>query len=126
MTLELLRDVQTSEYTSGRLAVNGVFQAYTLEPGTAGPHPAIPVGTYPVAVRFSERFQCLLPHVDQVPGRSAIEIHPGNAITDTHGCILLGQQRLTAMVLNSREAVHQLMVKLAQTTDPITLTIEDA
>jgi predicted esterase YcpF (UPF0227 family) len=45
-----------------------------------------------------------------VPGRSRIEVHPGNDTADTEGCILLGLQQTTDHVLESREAVHAFAV----------------
>lgn len=51
----------------------------------------IPAGTYQAKRIFSGRFQTLLFTLVNVPGRGNIELHMGNTVQDTHGCILLGQ-----------------------------------
>ena len=74
-----------------------VYTCYTLEdpvrpkdaPKVWG-DTAIPAGKYPVAVRFSNRFQKELPGVEGVEGFSGVLLHGGNTKADTHGCILLG------------------------------------
>jgi hypothetical protein len=47
-------------------------------------------GRYQVQIVFSPALQCAVPQLVNVPGRSYIEIHWGNAAKDTHGCILTG------------------------------------
>lgn len=52
----------------------------------------IPAGTYEV-VRYaspSHGYDVFL--VKGVPGRSYIEIHKGNTVADTHGCIVVGRR----------------------------------
>ena len=59
----------------------------------------IPVGTYPVLVTFSPRFQRNLPLIGNVPGRSGIRIHRGTKPEHSKGCILVSaamEQQLTA------------------------------
>ncbi|MDA8155582.1 MAG: DUF5675 family protein [Actinomycetota bacterium] len=52
----------------------------------------IPAGVYQVQMQFSPHFQRTLPHVLNVPGREAVEMHAGNTIRDIKGCIALGAQ----------------------------------
>ena len=133
MTLELLREHCYPDRCEGRLSIDGVFQCWTLEPARRADnpllaHPAIPAGTYPITISYSPNCQCMLPHVGHVPGRQNIEIHAGNQATETQGCILVGQFRAGHGITQSRDAVHALMVKLAQVLSqqqPVTLTIED-
>jgi hypothetical protein len=54
----------------------------------------IPAGTYPVAMAWSPRFERNTPHLD-VPGRTEIEIHGGNVATDSDGCILVAEKRIS-------------------------------
>lgn len=107
MLLTVTRQNPTALSTSGLLAVNGVFECYTLEP--AAP---IPAGVYTLALAFSPHFQTVTPHVLAVPGFTAIEIHWGNFPRDTRGCLLVGQTRAANFVGNSREAFRSLMRKL--------------
>ena len=77
--------------TSGQLFIDNQYECDTLEPSITAVYPRIPAGRYPIEFRFSERFQQLVPHVCNVPGRSLIEIHPGNKPLDTEGCLLVGK-----------------------------------
>ena len=134
MTLELIREHCYPDRTEGRLSIDGIFEAFSLEPPRRAEnpliqHPAIPAGEYGVTIRYSVKHQCMLPSINHVPGRSDIEIHAGNvAPRDTLGCILIGQRRGDASILNSQDAVHSLMVKLAQELSrqkPVSIVIED-
>lgn len=98
LSLEVRRSVFTKRSTSGQLAIDGVPQCFTLEPPQQ-PDPngngfvCIPEGTFPLTIRWSNEFKKLVPHVENVPGRTAIEIHIGNYPDDTHGCTLVGKSR---------------------------------
>ena len=77
----------------------------------------IPVGTYPVLVTFSPRFQRNLPLIGNVPGRSGIRIHRGTKPEHSKGCILVSatmEQQLTAKWL-----------ALQASKEPIKITIEN-
>lgn len=50
----------------------------------------IPVGVYPLRLRFSPKFQRDMYEVCNVPDRAGILIHPGNTEENTEGCILVG------------------------------------
>ena len=54
----------------------------------------VPVGTYPIKMLWSPRFDRMTPHLD-VPGRSEIELHGGNHATDSDGCILCAEKRIS-------------------------------
>jgi hypothetical protein len=124
MLLEVKRDPSANGCTFGTLLVDGAFQCFTLEdvireiqgvaveqwkvPGET----AIPAGTYSVTVTLSSRFQRLLPLLQDVPGFQGVRIHSGNTAADTEGCILVGQVRDGASVLNSRRAFNSLFPKI--------------
>ena len=57
----------------------------------------IPVGTYPLAYRFSNRFQRMMPWILNVPGRSTIEIHSLRVMAQTDGCVGIGYKRLSTV-----------------------------
>lgn len=63
------------------------FICNTLEPFRS----VVKCDTYSVLNTFSPRFNRYLPVLCCVPGHSGIRIHVGNSITDTSGCILVGQ-----------------------------------
>lgn len=104
MKLLLKRIHAEPGYTVGELHVDeGPRRCYTLEdtvrevpgqdvkqwkiPGDT----AIPCGTYPVSVSWSQHFKKQLPLLEGVPGFSGVRIHPGNTAADTEGCILVAE-----------------------------------
>lgn len=90
---------------------------------------AIPVGTYPVEITYSPRFQMDLPLVLGVPGFEGIRIHAGNSSEDTEGCILVGSWTGGEFIKNSRQALNALMDMLeiaAISKKPITLEVRNA
>lgn len=81
--------------------------------GNAPQVSCIPAGTYECVPHDTERFPDVW-EVTGVPGRSAILIHSGNTIKDTHGCILVGTSFLRNPdysiygVAESRKALNRL------------------
>ena len=68
----------------------------------------IPPGTYEVQRIFSPHFNQMMPHIVNVPGRTAIEIHYGNFPQDVLGCLLIGRKRITqAQIGDSRSAFEE-------------------
>lgn len=126
MKLRVERGLSGTSSTIGKLYVDGVFFAYTLEDidrhledGGKKIHgeTAIPRGSYKVIIDFSNRFQKQMMHVLNVPGFEGIRIHAGNTDKDTEGCILLGKVRSDNAVFNSREAVNALFEKVRSALD---------
>jgi len=102
------------------------YLGWTLEPPLTGAtHPAIPEGTYPLRLRWSPHFQQDLPHIDDVPGRSAIEIHAGNVPADTKGCVLIGERGSANDLIHSRLTLALVLTQLrdALTTDEVQLSV---
>lgn len=137
MNLRLVREPSLRGATLGVLLLDGVFQGFTLEDEirevsgqpvaswkVAG-RTAIPAGRYQVALTYSTRFQRVMPQLLDVPGFSGIRLHPGNAIEDTEGCILVGRTRSTRWVGQSRAAFAELYDRLVHATEDRWITIEN-
>ncbi len=130
MNLTVTRRWFTPLSTCGMLDIDGVFQAYTMEPrldqvGTGQPKAkpcAIPRGTYQVELTWSPKFQCLTPHVEDVPEFEYIEIHWGNKPSDTEGCLIVGKAHKENWLDDSRVAFVELMVRLNVAQNRITIT----
>lgn len=96
MKIKVLRDLYSSLSTQGRLFLDDEHFCFTLEPVVKhdGSKPrAIPAGLYPLTIRWSDEFKKHVPHVENVPGFTAIEQHIGNYPRDTKGCTLVGYTR---------------------------------
>lgn len=97
MELIVNRVLQTKRSTTGRLSIEDASSLVTLEPPKVPNLPpdgngfvCITAGTYPLTIRWSDKWQKPMPHVEDVPGRTAIELHVGNFPRDTDGCCLIG------------------------------------
>ena len=97
----------SSKSILGALFINKLFQCYTLEP-----FDCIPYGEYDVVPYPSAKFGLIVPMLENVPGRTNIEIHVGNLPRDTEGCILVGKERGIDCLASSRAAFNELMNKL--------------
>ena len=130
MELLLERKWFKSEYTIGRLYVNGEFFCNTLEDtvrdinknGTFDcgefkikGHTAIPYGEYEIIINYSPKFKRELPRLLNVPYFEGILIHRGNTHHDSSGCILVGENKKKGMVLNSTKYELELTRILKET-----------
>ena len=134
MTLTLKRIYKSDNFTVGKLFVDDVFVCYTLEdkirqkngePVASWKVPrktAIPTGTYPLAITFSNRFQKMLPLIQNVEGFEGVRIHTGNSSADTEGCILVGNtwDGSSGWISDSRGAFAKLLPMIVE---PATITI---
>ena len=134
MELHLHRIFKGSEYTIGKLYINGEYFCDTLEDKDRGlsqdmpteeikhikvpGKTAVPTGRYKVVLnvkspRFAAKSQYAfckgyLPRLMGVPEYSGVLIHIGNVHTDTEGCILVGQNKEKGKVLNSTKMFQKL------------------
>jgi Family of unknown function (DUF5675) len=91
--ITIAREYRGRRCMSGYLAVNGRVIAYTLELPWHGNAPllsSIPPGTYAGFLRYDHPDHWRI-ELENVPGhRTHIQIHIGNTVADTEGCIIVG------------------------------------
>lgn len=91
-TVTLSRLFTGTHGTFGRITVDGKTW-WAVEPPKTGAHPCIPAGTYPLSYGTHhagkpDSYPCYW--VNDVPGRSAIQIHVANLASQLQGCIAPG------------------------------------
>lgn len=91
MRLELVRRAYLREATLGELHVGPTVFATLERPWLGNEHDAscIPCGEYR-AMWYDSPSKGRVLQLVNVPGRSMIELHVGNYVKDTEGCILVG------------------------------------
>ena len=141
MKLKLKRIARKTDYTIGRLYINGHLFSDVLEDRDRGlrkdmteeeikklkvkGQTAIPTGTYNVIITYSPKYKKQMPLLLGVPGFEGIRIHSGNTHKDTEGCLLLGENKEVGKVLNSRYTFNKFFEKLkAAIAKGETVTIE--
>ena len=155
MEIKLIRKYKKSDYTIGKLYVNGEYFCDTLEDKDRGLDSkmsladlrrmklsgttAIPTGRYHITMKvFSAKFGArpyyqnvckgLLPRLLNVPAYEGVLMHCGNTHHDTEGCILVGQNRAVGMVMESQktfERLYALMKHADERGEDIEITITD-
>jgi hypothetical protein len=139
MKLTLTRTFLGSNFTLGSLYLEYKWICYTLEDQVrevegqpvsqwkVKGETAIPLGTYPVTITYSNRFLRNLPLISNVEGFEGIRIHSGNSDKDTEGCILVGMtwDGKDDWIGGSVIAFNKLYPLLEQTTDPIFIEINN-
>lgn len=138
MKLTLKRIALRPTYTIGKLYINGEYFCDTIEDKVIDvdksgkfdgnekkvySESAIPYGTYNVEITLSPRFKRFLPELLDVPHFTAIRIHSGNTAEDSHGCIIVGKNKVVGKVLDSRIYEKKLTEMLKGQKD-IQITIE--
>lgn len=148
------RKWKKTSYTIGRLLINGVVVANTLEDVDRGldddmpdwmiknkkiPNvTAIPTGRYlidmdTVSPRFSkypfymEVCKGKLPRLKNVKGYDGILIHCGVDHSNSSGCILVGLNKQVGKLTDSKETfkkIYKMMKKAHDKGEPIYITIE--
>ena len=108
-------------------ADGSVFVPATLElPWRQNQHNVsrIPAGVYPAFRFMSPHIGYELFQLANVPDRVGIDIHIGNTMKDTAGCILVGEALEGDAITESREAFRLFMGMLTG-IDKFTLTVVD-
>lgn len=131
--LYLIRMAETDAYTFGRLEnAERVQLCVTLEEpwrdanqdGLGDTNVSrIPAGSFPGFKRHSPTRGFVVPELKDVPGRKNIQIHTGNSVADTLGCILVGTDYgKNGTITESKKAFAKLMEVLE---DEFTLHVKD-
>lgn len=112
--LTLTRFDQSSSGTFGRLYDGVEFVAVTCERPDNGNRPmgCIPCGVYQVTpFRSPKMGPDFIVH--NVPSRTMIEMHAGNVIEDTEGCILVGDAMSDngSAITHSRQTLEAMLKK---------------
>jgi hypothetical protein len=111
MKLLLSRTKEDETGTHGNIIdANGKLVCYTLEPmwkQNEANDSCIPPGSYDCIPHSGDKFTDVW-EVTNIPNRTAVLIHPGNTIADTHGCILVGLVPYINGVMQSRQAIIKL------------------
>lgn len=139
MIITLRRITFKPKYTIGKLYIDGNYVCDTIEDTDRNlddsmiedeikkkkvyGETAIPYGTYPVRITYSNKFKKMLPLVENVKGFSGIRIHSGNTEKDSLGCIIVGKNKKVGMVLDSRVTMDKLMNILTSTKENIYILI---
>lgn len=122
MQILVRREPTRDGLTFGRLYINGVYHMNTLDPHV------VPPGRYRITLYHSPHFNRTVPLLHGIPGHDFIEIHSGNTINQTKGCILVGLVRNGPALFSSISAFGELMHYLLAIphTEEIWITIEEA
>ena len=117
--LLLIREpYQGNDYTRGELydADTNLFICYTLEDRLRNKHDekvygktAIPFGNYNGFLRLSQNKGRVVPQLKNVENFTYVQIHAGNTIDDSFGCILVGYKRGKDKIWKSRKAERDLV-----------------
>lgn len=137
MELILKRIALRSEYTIGKLYVDGEYVCDTIEdtvrdldkdgkfangevkiPGKT----AIPYGRYEITMKvkspkysnfskysWAKKYDGYLPRLLNVPHFDGVLLHPGNTSSESAGCILTGENKVVGKVINSVNTFRRLM-----------------
>lgn len=131
MTLTLKRIYLGDTYTIGKLYINNNYFCDTIEDRVRNlpieskvyGETAIPYGTYKVIVNYSPKFNRNLPLLLNVPYFEGIRMHRGNTAKDSFGCVILGENKIKGMVINSTKYELELTNILQNTKEEITINI---
>lgn len=154
MNIKLKRIAKKSDYTIGKIYIDGVYFCDSIEDKDRGlkqsmtldqikkikvmHKTAIPTGTYEITLKvkspkyskksyFVNLCNAFMPRLLNVPGYEGVLIHTGNTQDDSSGCIVVGQNKVVGKVINSKQTFEKLYPVLKQASDKgekITITIE--
>ena len=132
MELELKRIFKGTEYTIGKLYIDGEYFCDTIEDVVRIKDDcsvkiygktAIPEGEYDVVMTYWKKHSNWYPLLQKVKCFSGIFIHSGNDEEDSLGCIIVGQNKIKGQVINSKITLDKLRDKLGDEKN-ISITIK--
>lgn len=139
MEILIKRLYKKSEYTIGKMYLDGVYFCDTVEDCDRGlsqimsettikqkklyGKTAIPTGRYKVTLTYSQKFKKTLPLINDVKGFAGIRIHNGVNADSSLGCVIVGENKIKGGVINSKVTLERLMSKLRGQND-VYITIE--
>ncbi len=129
--LEIIRVEKGDGGTFGAVVLDGKALCVSLEEHADRnlPDTAIPEGEYVAFRRYSPKHKYDVWQLRAVPGRTYIQIHSGNTILDTEGCIMLGQYwgklKGNRAILNSGET-FKLFMAATEESDTLIVSIRSA
>jgi hypothetical protein len=138
MEIKVQRLWKKSNYTIGKLFINGEYICNTLEDADRGlkdsmeeseiyskkvyGETAIPTGKYNITLsvvspKFKDRswakpYSGKLPRLVNVKGFEGVLIHVGNTAKDSLGCILVGHNTIKGSLTDSSKCFQKIMTKL--------------
>lgn len=117
LEIQLKRVFKGDTYTIGKMSIDGVYFCDTLEDKNRDLNEngkfdngeekvygetCIPFGRYKIKLAYIAKFKRETPWLQNVPNFSGILIHAGNVPAHTLGCILVGENKVKGMVINSK------------------------
>lgn len=125
--LTLIRVAQTAQYTFGRIEdpEHRVLCVTLEEPwrDNANGISCIPAGKYHGWKRLSPKRGYVVPELKDVPDRTNVQIHCGNTLEDTLGCILVGTDYAAKGTIGGSKAAFEKLMAVLE--DEFTLTVVD-
>ena len=142
MKLILKRIALRETYTIGKLSIDNVYFCDTLEDKVRDYNKdgdlldkgetkifgetAIPYGIYKVIVNMSPKFGRLLPRLLGVKHFDGILMHRGRTSEHTHGCVLVGENKVVGQILNGQyweEKLVEILLRAQNKGEEITIEI---
>jgi hypothetical protein len=122
-TVTVMRQYPDKKCTSGYLAVDGKIIAYTLERpwvNNVQNISSIPTGKYTGHLRYDHTDFWRI-ELDGVPNRTNVQIHIGNEVDQSKGCVLVGMKLGADLcsVLDSSTAYAALKKAFYGTDNPV-------
>lgn len=108
--LTLLRYESGHDGTFGVLLCGREWICHTLEPAVrdGSYRQALKAGNYPLTIDYSPKFRRQLPTISAA-GRVGLRIHAGNRVSETSGCVLVGESRSGHLLLRSKVTLERVV-----------------